>query len=395
MCNIAELAFTNPFTKISDGGKKDIESRIKALLLKNYNVDIYTLNKRNEILNEFNNDRCRLIYDVRKTQFKDLFSIYPISVVNKYSINIENQLIKNSNKYDVIIYEGEHMVKYRYNNKIKGKLNYIRMHDIESDYRYELYKSLFPDIKSYLQLIESLKYKYIEKNITKYFDRFLFISKLEKEKFENIFPDQKQKFIWMPPVVESKSNFNNNANINENNILYFGDLTIHYNLEGVKWFLYNVLPIIKRNVKNLKVNIVGRINKYDKELLEKIDNDINIFGYVDKLDDYISNSKLIIIPILHGAGVKIKLIEALSNGKIVIATNKAVEGTDFINNKHLLIRDNPEQFANACIEAIRYYDKYKVLGENALEHVKNKYSLKYQSDLLEDLIKNDLKALKV
>jgi glycosyltransferase involved in cell wall biosynthesis len=391
MNNIAILAFTNPFTKFSDGGKKDIETRIKALCLKNYYIDIYTLNKSNEILKEININNVKLICDTRKNKLKDIFSFYPISVINKYSMNIKEELIKNINKYDLIIYEGEHMIKYRYDKDIKCKLNYIRMHDIESIYRYELFKSTFPKIKSYFQLLESIKYKFIEKNIINYFDRFLFISKKEKEIFENFFPAQKQKFIWMPPVIES-----NNENIianNDlaNNILYFGDLSVAYNMEGLKWFIFNVYPIIRKSNLDVKINIIGKISYRDKVLLEKFDKNINILGYVHNIDEYIKNAKFVLIPILHGAGVKIKLIESLSKGKIVVATSKACEGTDFENDKHVLIRDNPKEFAETCIDIIRNYKNYKILGENAFKHTRKNYSLNYQSNLLEELITIDLK----
>ena len=69
-----------------------------------------------------------------------------------------------------------------------------------------------------------------------------------------------------------------------------------------------------------------------------------VTGTVDNIDDYFEKSDIIVIPLFHGGGVKVKLLEALGHGKLVITTSKGIEGTVFEDRKELLVAETPEQY---------------------------------------------------
>ena len=66
----------------------------------------------------------------------------------------------------------------------------------------------------------------------------------------------------------------------------------------------------------------------------------------------LSKARVVIVPIFHGAGVKIKILEAIGLGKLVIATPEAIVGTSVEAGRHVLLAEDPEVFASFCIKAL-------------------------------------------
>ncbi|MGL5368008.1 MAG: hypothetical protein ACRDAG_06840, partial [Cetobacterium somerae] len=133
---VALFAFTNPLTQNKDGGKIDILSRIDSLNFLDCEIDIITNKKKNESLNLLSTKKVNKIYSsVWENKFYYLFDRLPISVLNRYfKLNERKQ-------YDLAIYENLNMFKFILKKEIKSNLNLLRVHNIESKYRYELFKS--------------------------------------------------------------------------------------------------------------------------------------------------------------------------------------------------------------------------------------------------------------
>lgn len=381
MIKVSVISYVNPFSDKKTGGNIDIEKIIRATNMMGAEIDLYTVLKEDEkIIQPLGKELVnRITYDTVYQKKINLLSRYPFAVKNRYPKKVIQSILKEKKIYDLALYEGEHITLFKLNNVIKSKVNYLRMVNIESNYSFQTFKSVFPNIFSMLHLLEAIKFRFLERKIIKHFDRFLFISKEEKEIYEKKYPELKDKFILMPPVIECRDKINYDE-AEECNILYFGDLKIYHNILGVKWFIDNSLPHIRSQFPNVKVNIIGDIECKSKKILEA--DNVKVLGYVDDLDNHIRKSTMIITPILYGAGVKIKVLYALSQGKIVVGTTKSVEGTDFQDNKHLLISDDSDEFAKYCNNILMNTEKYKYLPENAIEHLKSHYSIESQSDLL-------------
>lgn len=109
----------------------------------------------------------------------------------------------------------------------------------------------------------------------------------------------------------------------EKRLVFFGKWKRADNFDGLKWFVENVLPILPTD---LFVSIVGvgLPHNFQNELT-KYEN-VSYLGFVDNPYDMISNSLAVISPLFSGAGVKVKVVEALACGTPVIGTPIAFEG---------------------------------------------------------------------
>lgn len=112
----------------------------------------------------------------------------------------------------------------------------------------------------------------------------------------------------------------------ENYFCFYGAWSRNENLEGLKWFEENIEKVPEK----IKIKIVGGGIKeeYSKKLKEK---GFEVLGFVDNPYIILAKSKGLIAPIFSGAGVKVKVIEALATGTPVIGTDVALEGIDISN----------------------------------------------------------------
>lgn len=76
---------------------------------------------------------------------------------------------------------------------------------------------------------------------------------------------------------------------------------------------------------------------------------VEFTGFVDDLEELYGSIKVVVCPILSGAGTRVKLVEAAAFGKPIVSTTIGAEGLDFEDGKHALLRDGPGEMAEACI----------------------------------------------
>jgi len=139
-------------------------------------------------------------------------------------------------------------------------------------------------------------------------------------------------------------------------ILFFGKLDYPPNKDAVYKIRWNILPFVLEKIPNAKFLIVGK--KYEFG----IEHENMIFtGLVDNIQDYVNAADVVIAPILAGSGTRIKILESIACGKIVVSTSKGAEGLiNEITKPFLKIADDWKTFADLIVETIEKKEKKKV-----------------------------------
>ncbi len=378
---IALICFDNPFLPPAEGGKRGMRTRIESLLYANrYDVDVYLMNKPSEGMAQSFGEIGEKVHAITQYPMRGGLSVimgpYPICVNKRFVAGCVKDL--KGKHYDVTIYEGEQVAKYRLLGTVEADHHILYMHDIESTYRAEIAKSQ-SGVRRVANAIESKRFKYIESKVDQYFDRVWFVSKDECEMFSKTFKTPlKGKYIPFPalqifekPVIGEKAH----------RMLYVGDLSIKHNFLSVEWFARNVLPAIKVRCPDAELMVVGRISAENAETLKCLG--ANVCGYVDDLDAAYNEAACIVAPVLFGAGVKVKIIDALARGQIVITTTKGVEGTDFLNGEHLIVEDDPGEMADISCKVLENRDAYVHIAQDGLEYVKHFHTIEHQAEIID------------
>ena len=216
----------------------------------------------------------------------------------------------------------------------------IRAHNAEFDYA----KSIFykkKNLKNFLKLLVS---KYNEKKCVKYATKIILITEHEKQRFIDLYGDEK-KYDVLPVCVKK---FTKSAALNKVKpyILITGSLWFGPNADGVIWFLKNVWTEIQDRVgKDFDLVIAGARPNEEIKTLSKTLSNIRLFDTPKDIEPFYVDASLYIAPIFYGAGMKVKIAEALSCGLRVIATSHALTGYEAVYD-YTFCANNVQEFIN-------------------------------------------------
>jgi glycosyltransferase involved in cell wall biosynthesis len=73
----------------------------------------------------------------------------------------------------------------------------------------------------------------------------------------------------------------------------------------------------------------------------------------ESLDPLYARAAVVVAPIRLGHGTRIKVLEAASHGRAMVATTEALKGHPLEHEKHLLVADTTADFASACIRLLQ------------------------------------------
>ncbi|PPK86376.1 glycosyltransferase involved in cell wall biosynthesis [Neolewinella xylanilytica] len=144
---------------------------------------------------------------------------------------------------------------------------------------------------------------------------------------------------------------------------FIGSLDWLPNLEGLNWFLNEVWPEIHRRCPEVKFHIAGRNMPHSIRQLQM--KQVVIHGEVDSSCKFVSSHTISIVPLLSGGGMRAKILEAMSLGRVVITTTVGLEGIKARNRRDLFIADTPEQFVAVVEECVARGRKLEAVGRSA------------------------------
>ena len=138
------------------------------------------------------------------------------------------------------------------------------------------------------------------------------------------------------------------------NILTLG--TLHYppNADGIRWFLREVFPLIKRQVPGATLSIVGKNPPGDLfRMAHRYPGDVTITGFVPQLEPYLSKAAVLVVPVRVGGGMRVRILEAFAFAIPTVTTTVGLEGIDGIPGEHVLVGDEPQDFAAHVVNLLR------------------------------------------
>ncbi len=158
----------------------------------------------------------------------------------------------------------------------------------------------------------------------------------------------------------------------ENSLFHIGSMNWFPNEQGIKWFLNDVWKEILRISPEVKLYLAGRhMSSY---FTSGEWQNVNILGEVADSIAFMCSKQIMVVPLLSGSGIRIKILEAMSLSKTVVATTIAAEGIMYENGKNILIADTPQEFAVAIKKLVDDRDYCKQIGQSATELIREKYA---------------------
>ncbi|WP_232309548.1 glycosyltransferase [Luteibacter yeojuensis] len=156
-------------------------------------------------------------------------------------------------------------------------------------------------------------------------------------------------------------------------MLFVGGFGHPPNEDAVRWFIADVLPLVRAVLPGATLHVVGDIDATSRRSIER--DGVRVHGRVGDLAELHNEALVSIAPLRFGAGVKGKVNQAMSFGLPVILTTIAAEGMHLRHGVDALIVDTPEDMAAAIIRLAHDETTWNALSEAGMENVRVYFSM--------------------
>lgn len=170
--------------------------------------------------------------------------------------------------------------------------------------------------------------------------------------------------------------------ITSKDIIFWGAMSRKENYFSAIWFIENVLPKIED--PEVRFLIVGA--NPDKLLRKYVSDRIVVTGYVQDVTDYFSKALCAVAPLVGGAGIKIKILEAMSAGIPILTNEIGIEGIAAVKNRDFLYCETPDEYAENINKILEGRLDVSTLSLRSKKFMKENYDLSRKLDELIDLI---------
>jgi glycosyltransferase involved in cell wall biosynthesis len=155
--------------------------------------------------------------------------------------------------------------------------------------------------------------------------------------------------------------------------VFVGKMDYRPNVDGVRWFAEEILPLVRQKVPSFELRIVGR-DPSPVVLALGTRAGVHVTGKVAVTTPFLHDASLAVIPLRAGSGSRLKVLEAMAAGTPVLSTTQGVEGLDVEAGRHVLVADGVEPFASAVVALLRDPDARSRLIRAGRQLVEDKYA---------------------
>lgn len=156
-------------------------------------------------------------------------------------------------------------------------------------------------------------------------------------------------------------------------LFHLGSMDWLPNIEGIRWFLSQVWPLVHQQIPQARLYLAGR--RMPTDLMQLNMEGVTVVGEVPDAMYFINSKQINVVPLLSGSGIRVKIIEAMSAGKVVISTAIGAEGIHYTDGENLLIADTPEAFVQQIRRCIDSPELCRTIGHNAYSLIAEEYGI--------------------
>ena len=318
-----------------------------------------------------------------------LFGTQPEHAQRFYSEDFKAELkeVLVSFNPDVVQVESVYLTSYLpVIKKYADAVTILRMHNVEYQIWQGLSKKTKNKLKSYYLDSLSIRVRNYERAAWKEYDLLLAITEKDAHLIQRL--EEITNIIVAPFSIETDK-IKLNTGKEQWVGYHIGAMDWTPNYDGIRWFLHKAWPKIHRVIPKFEFYFAGRSMPEDFKK-------INIYGVhcmdeVQNADDFIADKKILIVPLWSGGGIRVKILEAMAAGKVVITTSKGVKGIDAKPVEHYLRAHSPDDFAKAikwCLENKKAAEEMAMNARNLIiEKYEQSKVIKNVTDEVEELIR--------
>jgi glycosyltransferase involved in cell wall biosynthesis len=357
-----QILFVTPFLPSPPrfGGQRRLDGLMRALS-KRHEVSVLAFNREDpfaEMSLEASRTYCKEVVvfpepDLEGTREKRLFqarslaSLHSFEYLNfarrrEFQERLDQMLSRGA--YDVVQFEFAQMAVYRFaRTPGKARAFVLDEHNVEYDVLRRTAEGSTSPVRRIYNALNWRKLAREERKAWGRFDGVVFTSDRDEALVKAESSELRTAVIPNGADVEAFRPLRGREE--PDTLLFFGAISYFPNQDGVVSFIDDILPKIRAKRPNVKLHVLGPGAR--DEVLARQGNGVEILGMVDDVGPYIDRAAAVVVPLRIGGGTRLKIMEALAKGKALISTRLGAEGIDVVDDEHVLLADEPADFAAA------------------------------------------------
>ncbi|HEU4799882.1 MAG TPA: glycosyltransferase [Gemmatimonadales bacterium] len=153
-------------------------------------------------------------------------------------------------------------------------------------------------------------------------------------------------------------------------MVFTGSMDWLPNEDGIRWFVDEVLPLIRAAEPGATLTVVGRYPPAAIRDLAGRDASVRVTGTVPDVRPYVERAALFVVPLRIGGGTRLKIFEAMAMERPVVSTTIGAEGLPVANGKDIVLADAASDFAAAVVRLLRNPAERRAVGQQAAAKVR-------------------------
>lgn len=172
-------------------------------------------------------------------------------------------------------------------------------------------------------------------------------------------------------------------------LIFSGKMSYHANTTMVRSLITEIMPRIWKVRPSIRLYIVGKDPPSD---IKDLDTNplITVTGTVDDIRPFLWRGTVSVVPLLYGAGIQNKILEAMATGMPVVTTSKAVSALEVEVGKDILVGDSFDEFSRAVLRLIEDQSLQREVGVAGASYVKTHHSWLPIASQLTDIYQHTL-----
>lgn len=314
--------------------------------------------------------------------FMNLFSSDSYHISRYLSTEFEAELIHllKEQHYDVIQLETLYLAPYLdIIKKYSEALIVMRAHNIEHE--------IWERIAHQIQFIPKKWYlSYLSKKLRRFeigklneYDFLVAITDRDLDKFKEL--GYKNGCLSSPVGFDFSDYHPDYKSFSKPlSLCFIGSLDWMPNQEGILWFLQEVWPKVHNAFPQLEFHFAGR--KPPKTISSIQLPNVFFHGDIADAKQFINQHSLMLVPLFAGSGIRVKILEAMALGKVVIATPIGMEGIEAKDRQEILIARDELGIIKAIEFCYEHASELEQIGKNACHFVQTKFNSRQLSGKL-------------
>ena len=229
-------------------------------------------------------------------------------------------------------------------------------------------------------LAESVKMKKLESRIWQQTDVTYYPSQEEVDIVKKLAPEVDVRLLQVY-YFESINNANRKP-VKSSEAIFVAGFGHPPNIDAAKWLVREIMPLVWSSNPLVHLTLVG--SNPTEEVLSLKNDRVEVTGYVTDqvLNSYYEKARVAVVPLRFGAGVKYKVLEALSMGVPLVTTEVGIQGMPELL-QIITVQDDPRKIAEAIIGFIENDDAWSIASNSGYSYVRTNFSMKSMQDFFQ------------